>query len=210
MNKQLVFATLLSVSAVFGTSAAFGAPAELVAGDASAGKEKAATCAGCHGADGNSANPIWPKLAGQHAKYLVKQLQDFKAGDRKNATMAPMAAPLSEQDMQDLAAYFSAQQIKLGEADPKLVDAGEKIYRGGNKTSGVSACMACHGPDGAGNPAANFPHLAGQHAAYIENQLKAFRSGERANDYGKMMRNIASKMTDHEIKAVASYIQGLR
>lgn len=204
MNKPFVFAALLSVSA------ALGAPGALAAGDASAGKAKANTCAGCHGADGNSTNPAWPKLAGQHPGYLVKQLKDFKAGDRENATMAPMAAALSEQDMQDLAAYYAAQQIQYGEADPELVELGEQIYRGGNKASGVSACMACHGPAGKGNPAANFPALAGQHAAYTEIQLKAFRSGARANDYGSMMRNVAARMTDAEIKAVASYIQGLR
>lgn len=204
MNKPFVFAALLSVSA------ALGAPGALAAGDASAGKAKANTCAGCHGADGNSANPEWPKLAGQHPGYLVKQLQEFKAGDRENATMAPMAAPLSEQDMQDLAAYYAAQEIQHGQADPELVELGEQIYRGGNKASGVSACMACHGPAGKGNPAANFPALAGQHATYTEIQLKAFRSGARANDYGSMMRNVAARMTDAEIKAVASYIQGLR
>lgn len=204
MSKQFVFATLLSVFV------AHSASAELVAGDATQGKEKAATCAGCHGANGNSMNPEWPKLAEQHAGYLVKQLKEFKSGERTNATMSPMAAPLSEQDMQDLAAYYTAQQLDHGKADPQLVELGEQIYRAGNKTSGVSACMACHGPAGTGNPAANFPALAGQHATYTEIQLKAFRSGERANDYGAMMRNIASKMTDEEIKAVASYIQGLR
>lgn len=203
MNKPFVFAALLSVSA------AMAAPGALAAGDASAGKEKSSTCVACHGADGNSANPEWPKLAGQHPDYLVKQLKEFKAGERENQTMAPMAAPLSEQDMQDLAAYYAAQQIKQGEADPDLVELGEQIYRGGNKASGVSACMACHGPAGKGNPAANFPALAGQHATYTEIQLKAFRSGARTNDYGSMMRNVAARMTDAEIKAVASYIQGL-
>ncbi|BAZ92771.1 cytochrome c subfamily [Thiohalobacter thiocyanaticus] len=204
MNKPFVFAALLSVSA------ALAAPGALAAGDASAGKEKSSTCVACHGADGNSANPEWPKLAGQHPDYLVKQLKEFKAGERENQTMAPMAAPLSEQDMQDLAAYYAAQQIQYGEADPDLVELGEQIYRGGNKASGVSACMACHGPAGKGNPAANFPALAGQHATYTGIQLKAFRSGARANDYGSMMRNVAARMTDAEIKAVASYIQGLR
>ncbi|BCO32270.1 cytochrome c [Thiohalobacter sp. COW1] len=204
MNKPFVFAALLSVSA------AMAAPGALAAGDASAGKEKSSTCVACHGADGNSANPEWPKLAGQHPDYLVKQLKEFKAGERENQTMAPMAAPLSEQDMQDLAAYYAAQQIQYGEADPDLVELGEQIYRGGNKASGVSACMACHGPAGKGNPAANFPALAGQHATYTGIQLKAFRSSARANDYGSMMRNVAARMTDAEIKAVASYIQGLR
>lgn len=159
--------------------------------------------------DGNSANPEWPKLAGQHANYIEKQLKEFKAGDRSNAMMAPMAAPLSEQDVADLAAYFSSQTTSKGDADPALVELGEKIYRGGNPASGVAACIGCHGPTGAGNPAANFPSLSGQHARYVEIQLNAFRKGERANDAGKMMRSVAGRMTDQEIKAVASYVQGL-
>jgi len=120
-----------------------------------------------------------------------------------------MAAPLSEQDIADLAAYFSGQATSKGDADPALVELGEKIYRGGNPASGVSACIGCHGPTGTGNPAANFPSLSGQHARYVEIQLNAFRKGERANDAGKMMRSVAGKMTDQEIKAVASYVQGL-
>jgi len=179
------------------------------AGDAAAGKAASATCAGCHGPDGNSVNPEWPKLAGQGVPYLVKQLHDFKDGDRKNPTMAPMAMGLSDQDMENLAAYFSDQTMSQGAADKSLVDLGEKIYRGGNAASGVAACIGCHGPTGAGNPAAKFPRLAGQHAKYVEIQLHAFKSGERNNDAGKMMRNIAGKMTDKEIQAVASYVQGL-
>jgi cytochrome c553 len=123
--------------------------------------------------------------------------------------MAPMAAGLSEQDMADIAAFFSSQALAAGKADPKLVDAGEKLYRGGNATTGVAACMACHAPNGMGNPQANFPSLGGQHAAYVVLQLKAFRSGERANDAGKMMQNIAARMTDAEMQQVASYIEGL-
>jgi cytochrome c553 len=124
--------------------------------------------------------------------------------------MSGMAAPLSQQDMEDLAAYYSTQKITAGQADPALVPLGEQIFRGGNLASGVAACAACHGPNGVGNPQAGFPALAGQHAEYIETQLRAFRSMERANDAGQMMRNIAMKMTDAEIKAVASYIQGLQ
>lgn len=203
MNNRFVFAAIFSLSA-----ALVAAPAG-AAGDAAAGKAKAAACASCHGADGNSANPEWPKLAGQHDKYLAKQLANFKAGDRKNAMMAPMAMGLSEQDMADIAAYFASQTQNGGKADPALVAAGEKLYRGGNATSGVAACMACHGPNGMGNPQANFPRLSGQHAAYTVNQLKAFRAGERANDAGKMMQNVAARMTDEEMKAVATYIEGL-
>lgn len=203
MNNRFVFAAVFSLSAMLITGPA-GA-----AGDLAAGKTKAAACAACHGADGNSANPEWPKLAGQHDKYLVKQLTNFKAGERTNAMMAPMAAGLSEQDMADIAAYYGSQTQTSGKADPALVDAGEKLYRGGNATTGVAACIACHAPNGMGNPQANFPRLSGQHAAYIVNQLKAFRAGERANDAGKMMQNIAARMTDTEMQAVASYIQGL-
>lgn len=202
MKKWFVFAAVVSMVGATGQA--------LAAGDAAAGKAKSTTCAGCHNADGNSANPEWPKLAGQHAGYIVKQLHDFKAGDRKNAMMAPMAAPLSDQDMADLAAYFSSQEMKGGKADPALVEKGKQIYQGGNMGTGVAACMGCHGPTGTGNPAANFPRLAGQHAKYTVIQLKAFKKGERANDAGKMMQNIASKMTDAEMEAVASYIEGLQ
>ncbi len=179
-------------------------------GNAETGKTKSATCAACHGADGNSVNPEWPKLAGQHPDYIIKQLSNFKEGARVNASMAPMAKPLSEQDMADLAAYFSSQPKKLGEADQTKVALGSQVYKGGNNATGVAACAACHGPTGAGNPAANFPALFGQHATYIKNQLYAFRKGERANDAGKMMRGVAGKMSDAEIEAVAEYIAGLK
>ncbi|UCE88280.1 MAG: cytochrome c4, partial [Pseudomonadota bacterium] len=181
------------------------------AGNAAAGKARAQACAGCHGADGNSANPLWPKLAGQHEKYLTKQLADFKAGKtRKDPVMAGQAAGLSKADMENLAAHYAQQKIAAGSADEKLLELGERIYRGGNPANKIAACIACHGPNGAGNPAANFPSLGGQHAAYTEKALKDFRSEARTNDAGKMMRNITEKMTDREIAAVASYIQGLR
>lgn len=179
-------------------------------GNAEAGKTKSATCAACHGADGNSVNPEWPKLAGQHPSYIAKQLANFKDDARVNPSMSPMAKPLSEQDMADLAAYFSSQAVKPGEADQTKVALGEQMYKGGNNATGVAACAACHGPTGTGNPASNFPSLSGQHATYIKNQLNAFRKGERANDAGKMMRNVAAKMTDAEIEAVAEYIAGLK
>ncbi len=182
----------------------------VAAGDPAAGKAKSITCAACHNADGNSAITQYPKLAGQSADYLVKQLQEYKSGVRVNAIMAGMVAPLSPQDMEDLAAYFASQQIARAAADPALAPVGEAIFRGGNLSSGVSACMACHGPAGAGNPAAKFPAVAGQHAEYTEIQLKAFRAMERANDAGQMMRGVAAKLTDPEIKAVASYMQGLQ
>jgi cytochrome c553 len=179
-------------------------------GDPAAGKEKSASCAACHGADGNSVNPVWPKLAGQHQGYLVKQLTYFKDGERVNETMKGMASNLTEQDREDLAAYFSSQKVKIGVADPSLVEFGQKIYRSGNASSGVAPCMGCHGPNGAGNPAANYPALRGQNAQYVENQLRGFASGQRHNENArKMMQILASRMTDREIRAVASYIQGL-
>ncbi|MEZ5476235.1 MAG: c-type cytochrome [Thiolinea sp.] len=178
MKKILIMALAgLAVS----TSAAVMAAGELK-GDPAAGKTKSATCAACHGADGNSTNPEWPKLAGQTETYLFKQLKNFKAGQdadggRYNASMAPMVASLSEQDMADLAAYFSSQTAKPGSADETQVDLGRQVYKGGNNESGVPACAACHGPNGTGNPAAKFPALAGQHAKYTEIQLQAFGKG---------------------------------
>ena len=186
------------------------ATAALAAGDAAAGKAKSAVCVACHNPDGNSTNPTYPKLAGQSADYLTKQLMEFKSGARVNAIMLGMVAALTPQDMEDLSAYFASQQIARGAADPALAPIGEALFRGGNLNTGVSACMACHGATGAGNPAAKFPALAGQHDVYIETQLKAFRNMERNNDAGQMMRGVAAKLTDQEIKAVSSYIQGLQ
>jgi cytochrome c553 len=180
-----------------------------MAADLEAGKQKSQSCAACHGADGNSTNPDWPKLAGQHVRYTVKQLLDFKAGDRQNAQMAPMASPLSEADMHDIAAYYASRETGIGSTDPASLEQGEKIYRYGNAESGVPACMACHGPDGAGNPAARYPRLSGQHAAYTTTQLRAFRAGERDNDANRVMRIVAEGMSDAEIEAVSQYIQGL-
>lgn len=184
--------------------------AEDLVGSADAGKTKAAVCAACHSADGNSVNPEWPKLAGQHPGYITKQLHDLKNDKRTNPTMSPMAKPLSDQDIADLAAYFSSQTRTPGSADKAKAELGMQVYKGGNNTSGVAACAACHGPTGTGNPAANFPSLGGQQIAYVKNQLNAFRNGTRANDTGKMMQNIAAKMTDTEINAVAEYISGLK
>ncbi|MGD2083882.1 MAG: c-type cytochrome [Chromatiales bacterium] len=180
------------------------------AGDAEAGKQKAAACAACHGTDGNSVNPQWPKVAGQHASYLVKQLQAFKSGARENPLMSAQAQNLSEQDMADLAAYFSSQEQTEGTAAADKVALGEKIYRGGNPETGVAACIGCHGPTGSGNPPAVYPMIAGQHADYLAKTLSDFRAGDRANDPGRMMRGVAGKMSDAEIAAVAQYLQGLR
>ncbi len=153
--------------------------------------------------------PTWPKLAGQHEEYLYKQLMDFKSGKRKNAQMSPQVLFLNEQDFADLAAYFAGQTQKPGTADPASVELGKRIFRGGNKDTGVPACTGCHGPAGMGLGLAKFPRLSGQHAAYTEATLKSFRDGTRANDPNAMMRGVAANMTDAEIAAVAQYIQGL-
>lgn len=165
-------------------------------------------CAACHGADGNSAITLNPKLAAQHPEYLEKQLTEFKSGKRANAVMSGMAAGLSEQEIKDLAAYFAAKKLNLGQAAKNGAGSlGEKIYRGGVAATGVPACASCHSPNGAGLPK-QFPRLSGQHADYTLAQLKTFRTGERAN--APMMMAISAKMTDAEMAAVADYIQGLR
>lgn len=181
----------------------------LAEGDAEAGKQKAAVCAACHGADGNSAVAANPKLAGQQASYLEKQLHNFKNGKRVNAIMTAQAKSLSEEDIANLAAYYASQTTKEGAGDQAKVALGETIYRGGNVGNEVAACAACHGPTGQGNEAAKFPKLAGQHAGYIKSQLQAFHQGERHNDAGMMMRNIAANMSEEEMTAVAEYIEGL-
>jgi len=179
------------------------------AGDAKAGKAKAQSCFGCHGVNGVSTNPSWPKLAGQNANYTAKQLSDFKTSKRKDPVMGAQASGLSDQDMADLAVFFAKQKVSLGGADEKLVAQGKKIYHGGIKDKKVAACMGCHGPGGSGNPSAKFPGLGGQHAAYVTKTMQDFRAGTRSNDPNKMMRDIAARMSDADIKAVAAYIQGL-
>ncbi|WP_410499544.1 c-type cytochrome [Chitinibacter sp. S2-10] len=165
-------------------------------------------CAACHGADGNSVVAANPKLAGQHPEYLVKQLTEFKAQKRKNPVMLGMATPLSEADINNVAAYYSQQVPKAkGASNKELVEAGKKIYRGGVASKNVPACMACHGPAGAGIPSV-YPRLAGQHAAYTSAQLSTFRTGERANN--QVMIDVAAKLSDQEIKAVSQYIQALQ
>lgn len=178
-------------------------------GDPAAGKTKNAVCTACHGSAGVSTTPTWPNLAGQNAEYIVKQLHDFKDKKRENPQMSPMTAALTDQDIEDLAAYYASLDPAVGEAAPKNITEGENLYRAGNASTGVAACMACHGPDGSGNPAAKYPALSGQHAEYIEATLKAFKSENRANDEKNIMRTIAGKMTNDEIETVANYIQGL-
>jgi len=184
----------------------------LAIGDADAGQAKAAVCAACHGVDGNSVVPNWPKLAGQHADYLQRQIGLIKGGERPVPEMTGIVAGLSDQDIEDLAAYFSSQTVKPGLTDESLRAAGELLYRSGNAETDIPACMSCHGPAGEGNPLSGYPHLAGQHAVYTEKMLTGFRAGttwgpEDANS--KIMTDVTKRMTDAEIKAVASYIQGL-
>jgi cytochrome c553 len=207
--------SLLCAMTAFGaqaTDAAKAAPK----GDAARGQAVAtAVCGACHGPDGNSLVPVNPKLAGQHADYLFKQMKNFKPADgkqpeRTNPIMNGMIAAFDEGQMRDLAAYFAAQTQK-GEVakNRETIELGQKLYRGGDQAKGLPACAACHGPAGTGIPA-QFPRIGGQYAEYTEAQLKAFRDGVRANDPNKMMRMVAIKMTDAEIKAVSDYIAGLR
>lgn len=183
----------------------------LIDGDAEAGREKAAPCAACHGAEGNSSNPQWPKIAGQHGPYLLQQLMHFKSGDRENAVMAQQTANLSERDMKDLAAFFAEQSMQPAAADEKLVQRGSRIYRAGDADKGIPACAGCHGPAGLGNAAAAYPRIGGQHAQYVATRLEAYRAGEGA-DYpaAEIMAGVAGNLSDEDIEAVASYVQGLQ
>ena len=185
-------------------------------GDPEAGKSKSAACGACHGADGNSMIDINPKLAGQHAGYLVKQLNDFKLASqtggtdgRNNAVMNGMSAVLTEQDMQDIAAYFASQKATPGETPEDLVAAGSKLYLGGDLERGITACVACHGPRGDGTSLSGFPDISGQHSAYIKTQLEAFRSGQRANSLNGMMADISKRLSDKDIEILSGYLGGL-
>lgn len=198
--KNFVIGTLLSLGLVTGVQAA---------GDATAGQAKTAVCAGCHGTDGNSMVPNFPSLAGQGEKYLLKQLNDIKSKNRVIVEMTGLLDAMSDQDLQDIAAYYAGKKIKGGQADPELAALGEEIYRAGIESKGLAACTACHGPAGGGVESAAFPVLAGQHAAYIESSLVKFSKGERANDPNQMMRIVAANMSEAEMKAVAQYVQGL-
>jgi len=181
----------------------------MAAGDPVAGKKKAALCIGCHGVDGNSANPDWPSLAGQGEGYLAKQIRDFKTGARKDDTMNAMVGGLNEADIANVSAFFASNKAKGGEAAKESLELGQMLYRAGDASRGIAACASCHGPNGAGNPAAKFPALAGQHAKYTEKALKDFSLSTRSNDLNSMMRVVAGKLKDSEMKAVAEYIAGL-
>lgn len=179
-------------------------------GDAAAGEGKVQVCAACHGADGNSQLGSNPKLAGQGERYTLKQLRDIKSGAREVALMTGLLDNMDDQDLMDIAAFYASQEITLQGADPELVPLGEQIYRSGISDLGIAACSACHSPTGSGVAQAGFPALGGQHAEYIETQMKAFRSGTRANDGDAApMRIVSERLTDAEIKALASYVSGL-
>jgi cytochrome c553 len=180
------------------------------AADIEAGKSKTAVCAGCHGADGNSANPAWPSLAGQHATYIYKQLKDFKEGRRNNASMTGMVAMLNDEDMKNIAAYYETLTPRSVAFDADLIASGESIYRGGIAETNTAACMGCHSPSGTGNGPAGWPSLKSQHADYLVAQLQSFKQGTRSNDAGSMMRNVAVRMSEAEMKSVAAYIAGIQ
>ena len=180
--------------------------------DIDKGKELSVSCASCHGDNGISVNPVWPKLAGQNPKYLASQLYEFRKGaegNRNNAVMYGIAVTLSDSDIEDLSAYYASLKSNVGLTQDKYLELGRDMYRGGNMDIKIQACISCHGPNGQGNYAAAIPMLSGQHSQYTYQQLKNFQSSMRSNDYNKMMRNIVHRMTDEEMKAVASYIEGL-
>ncbi|GLX89621.1 MULTISPECIES: c-type cytochrome [Pseudomonas] len=205
MNKLLV--SLLLTLGVTGVAQAAGTA---LVGDAAAGQAKTVVCGACHGPDGNSMAPNFPKLAGQGDKYLLKQLHEIKDGKRQVLEMTGLLTNLSDQDLADIAAYYSSQKNSVGAADPALVERGQALFRGGDVEKGLPSCTGCHSPDGQGNAPAGFPHLGGQHASYIEKQLTDFREGDRTNDGDAMtMRTIAAKLSNKDIKALAQYIQGL-
>ncbi|NEZ04419.1 cytochrome c4 [Wenzhouxiangella sp. XN201] len=187
------------------------AQAQLV-GDPEAGEENAAVCASCHGMDGNSQVPIWPKLAGQHEDYATRQSILIREQQREVPEMYPIVADMSDQELADIAAYYEQQSLKPGVADEALVDAGEAVYNAGNDETGVPACTACHGPAGMGIPGAYYPRVAGQHADYTAKRLNQYRDGVNSGDddaYSNIMVAVAKNLSDEEIEAVSSYIEGL-
>lgn len=181
------------------------------AGDAQAGQSVASTkCIACHSLDGNSVNPQWPSIAGQHASYIIKHVKAIRAGERSAPLMQPMVIDITDQQIEDVAAYYSTQRIKGQEAAKNVVERGEKIYRGGHADSKIPACLACHGPNGRGIPGSNYPQVRSQWAVYNAAQLQAYKNGTRKTDQSEIMRDVASRLSDADIEAVAQYMQGLR
>jgi cytochrome c553 len=214
MKRVLLAAVLCAPLFAFAQEAAPAAAAKDVftQGDATAGAAKAAACFACHGPGGNGAiNPEWPKLAGQHSAYIYAELTEFKGGQRKNPVMLGQAAALSDADMRNVAAFFAGQKPVPGVASKDSIAVAEKLYRAGDASRGLPACAACHGPTGAGNGAAEFPRIGGQNTGYAAAQLNNFKGGERGTTgKGQMMAAVASKLSDQEIQALASYISGLQ
>jgi len=218
MKSRIVALALLTLTAGLGPLGS-AAAAEPLVGDAAAGANKAAVCGACHGLTGNSLNPEWPSLAGQHHQYITEQLALLKAGVRIAPTMQPMAATLSPQDMADLAAYFEKQTLVGLEADANQWQAGEKLYRGGDPKRGLPACIGCHGPNGRGNGPARWPQIRAQQPTYLANQLKAYATHARytavagqpaPSPYADAMSDVASRLTADDITALATYLKGLR
>ena len=199
----------LAATLIWAAALASSAPV-LAAGTKEAGQAKSTPCVACHGIDGNSANPEWPSIAGQHESYLARQLKAFREGARQNPLMTPMAAGLSDEDIADLAAWYSSQTARGGETEPSKLKLGQRIFRAGNMEEQTMACAACHGPTGRGNPLADYPAIQGQHATYVAAQLRAYKAGTRTSDPNQMMRSLAARLSEAEIDAVASYVQGLR
>jgi len=180
------------------------------AGNADSGKDKVATCAACHGQDGNSMVGLWPSLAGQNINYLVRQLQHIKSGKRSIIEMTGLLDNFSTEDLEDIAAFYASQNNTIGQVDADKVELGRKLYYSGSLEKGIPACTACHSPKGNGNAPAGYPLLSGQQAEYIAKSLKNYRSGERDNDESsQMMMAIAYKLDDVEIEALSSFINGL-
>lgn len=199
MKKLLLLAALICY-----------APLTLAKADITAGKEKAMICAACHSNDGNSPTGTWPKIAGQHAPYIVKQLQDFKKGETRNdPSMTGMVAGLTPQDMENIAAFYASNKVKLEAVKAKDVKLGERLYRAGDYKKGITACIACHGPQGTGNAEAGFPSLSGQHPLYTVTQLQHFKQGKRSNDLNSIMRDIAKRLDEKEMQAIADYVSAL-
>jgi cytochrome c553 len=202
MKRLWILAAALS-SALTGTVGS-------AAGNPETGATKAVVCQACHGANGNSVNPDWPSLAGLGADYIAEQLKNFKEMKRNNPIMMPNAMALSPEDMADLAAYFDSQVNTGLQADPSYWEAGQKLYRAGDATRGIPACMACHGPTGFGNDPAKFPALRGQHSAYVAKQLGDYASGARGTGPNGIMQTIAKRLSPDDVRNVASFVQGLR
>ncbi len=212
--KKLTLAILMTLTPMVYASSDHAADEGKIVGDAEAGKAKSMVCASCHGTDGNKAlMPEYPKLGGQHTSYLDGQMHQFKSGVRNNAIMLGQVAALSDQDIADLSAYFSSQAVTVGGASEDLVGQGQAIYLSGVAAKGIPACISCHGPQGLGNPTAQYPLLSGQNAAYTVKQLKDYQSGERIGDAEtnnqQIMIDIAKKLSEAEMTAVAEYVSGL-